>query len=62
MIGNLAFDHVWQALFFTGCGFILAEVVARLFDAASTKEAGKVQTATLPAPPALPDSPATTAR
>jgi hypothetical protein len=27
MIGNLAFDHNWQALFFTGCGFILAEVL-----------------------------------
>src|SRR6185312_1345566 len=26
--GNLTFDHIWQALYFTGCGFILAEVVA----------------------------------
>jgi O-antigen ligase len=26
--GNLVFDHDWQALFFVGCGFILAEVVA----------------------------------
>jgi hypothetical protein len=26
-IGNLTFDHIWQALLFTGCGFILAEVV-----------------------------------
>ncbi|HEY2901616.1 MAG TPA: hypothetical protein VGL59_13625 [Polyangia bacterium] len=25
--GNLAFDHVWQALFFTGCGFILGELL-----------------------------------
>jgi drug/metabolite transporter (DMT)-like permease len=28
LLGSLAFDHVWQALFFLGCGFILAEVVA----------------------------------
>lgn len=28
LLGNLVFDHVWQALFFLGCGFILAEVVA----------------------------------
>jgi hypothetical protein len=25
--GDLAFDHVWQALFFTACGFVLAEIV-----------------------------------
>jgi hypothetical protein len=30
MNGNLAFDHIWQALYFMGCGFILAEVVAVL--------------------------------
>lgn len=28
MYGNLAFDHNWQALYFLGCGFILADVVA----------------------------------
>jgi hypothetical protein len=28
MVGSLAFDHTWQALYFIGCGFILAEVVA----------------------------------
>jgi hypothetical protein len=28
MMGNLVFDHVWQSLFFLGCGVILAEVVA----------------------------------
>jgi hypothetical protein len=28
MLGNLTFDHVWQALYFLGCGFILAEVVS----------------------------------
>jgi hypothetical protein len=27
MFGNLTFDHNWQALFFMGCGFILADVV-----------------------------------
>jgi hypothetical protein len=26
--GTLTFDHIWQALYFLGCGFILAEVVA----------------------------------
>jgi hypothetical protein len=26
--GNLVFDHVWQSLFFMGCGFILSETVA----------------------------------
>jgi hypothetical protein len=28
MIGNITFDHIWQALYFIGCGFILAEVVS----------------------------------
>ncbi len=28
MLGNLTFDHVWQALYFLGCGFILSEVVS----------------------------------
>jgi hypothetical protein len=27
MFGSMAFDHNWQALYFIGCGFILAEVV-----------------------------------
>ena len=26
--GNLTFDHIFQALYFTGCGFILSEVVS----------------------------------
>ena len=30
MVGNLTFDHIWQALYLTGCGFILAEVLAVL--------------------------------
>ena len=28
MLGNLTFDHIWQALYFLGCGFILSEVVS----------------------------------
>jgi hypothetical protein len=28
--GNLTFDHIWQALFFIGCGFILAETISCL--------------------------------
>jgi hypothetical protein len=28
MFGNTTFDHNWQALFFLGCGFILAEIVS----------------------------------
>ena len=28
MVGNLTFDHVWQALYFIGFGFILAEVLS----------------------------------
>ena len=27
MVGNLTFDHIWQALYFMGCGFVLAEVL-----------------------------------
>jgi hypothetical protein len=30
MFGNLTFDHVWQALYFLGCGFIVAEVTSAL--------------------------------
>jgi hypothetical protein len=30
MVGSQTFDHVWQSLYFLGCGFILAEVVAVL--------------------------------
>jgi hypothetical protein len=33
--GNLTFDHIWQALYFIGCGFILAEVVAVLRQSAA---------------------------
>src|SRR5262249_7227195 len=41
MVGSLAFDHNWQALYFIGCGFILAEVVevrARAAAAQAKKE------------------------
>jgi hypothetical protein len=34
--GNLTFDHIWQALFFVGCGFILAETVSALEAAPSS--------------------------
>jgi hypothetical protein len=30
LLGSPVFDHVFQALFFLGCGFILSEVVAAL--------------------------------
>jgi hypothetical protein len=28
VVGNLTFDHIFQALYFMGCGFILSEVVS----------------------------------
>jgi len=28
LLGNTTFDHNWQALYFMGCGFVLAEVVS----------------------------------
>jgi hypothetical protein len=37
MIGNAAFDHIWQALYFLGCGSILAEVVSVLRDRAALR-------------------------
>lgn len=37
MYGNLTFDHNWQALYFLGCGFILADVVAVLRQNAAAK-------------------------
>jgi len=42
LIGNLAFDHIWQALYFLGCGSILAEVVSVVREraAASTAKGG----------------------
>jgi hypothetical protein len=41
MVGSLAFDHNWQALYFIGCGFILAEVV----DVRNRAAAGHAQAA-----------------
>ena len=35
LIGNLTFDHIWQALYFLGCGSILAEVVSVLRERAA---------------------------
>jgi len=40
MYGNLTFDHNWQALYFTGCGFILAEVVTALSQSSAAKGSG----------------------
>ena len=37
LTGNLTFDHIFQALYFMGCGFILAEVVS------ATKEINAAQ-------------------
>ena len=39
MLGSLAFDHNWQALFFVGCGFVLAEVVSVNREQALAEEA-----------------------
>jgi hypothetical protein len=47
MTGALTFDHIWQALYFMGCGFILAEVVAvrRLAPALAAPETSPVVSA-----------------
>lgn len=37
--GNITFDHIWQALYFVGAGFILAETSAVLEAAAAAKKA-----------------------
>ena len=42
LIGNLTFDHIWQSLYFIGCGFVLAEVVSVM----------RARAAVRPAPPA----------
>jgi hypothetical protein len=39
MFGNLTFDHVWQALYFTGVGFVFAEVLAVLKEQQAEREA-----------------------
>jgi hypothetical protein len=43
MVGSLTFDHNWQALFFLGCGFILAEVVSAKQILASATAASEAQ-------------------
>jgi len=56
IIGNFAFDHIWQALFFMGCGFILSEVVAvqraRAVAAAEAAAAAAAAVDTQPVEPA----------
>jgi hypothetical protein len=36
--GSLTFDHIWQSLFFVGCGFILAETVSAVEQLAAARE------------------------
>jgi hypothetical protein len=50
MLGNLTFDHNWQSLYFMGCGFVLAEVVA-VRRAALLARAAASPTATVEAAP-----------
>ncbi len=54
MVGNLVFDHVWQALYFIGCGFILAEVVAVVRPAAVAAPAPRPATVAEALPVATP--------
>jgi hypothetical protein len=51
MAGSLVFDHVYQALYFTGCGFILAEV------ASLVRTPQVVPARPAPAPPSDADAP-----
>jgi hypothetical protein len=51
MAGSLVFDHVYQALYFTGCGFILAEV------ASLVRNPQMVPARPAPAPPSDADAP-----
>jgi hypothetical protein len=52
--GNLTFDHIWQALYFTGCGFILAEVVSVVRSRASALAGQRIATEDVPAPAPAP--------
>jgi hypothetical protein len=54
MVGNLTFDHVWQALYFIGCGFILAEIVAVLRTAAPPIPSPQFTVAAVSAPVSVP--------
>jgi hypothetical protein len=38
MLGTMTYDHIWQALFMLGCGFILAEVLAVVRAGAAVRE------------------------
>ena len=49
MYGNLTFDHNWQALYFMGCGFILADVVTALRERSATEGSGGDATSSPPA-------------
>lgn len=59
LTGNLTFDHVFQALYFIGCGFILAEVVSAVREGALALDRGEAAAvpsgspSLAPAPPAL---------
>lgn len=46
MFGNLTFDHNWQALYFIGCGFVLAEVAAVYRERATAAAAAPTAIAT----------------
>ena len=47
--GNLTFDHIWQALFFTGVGFILAELIT-VWPILYPSQAKRAATVTTPGP------------
>ncbi len=47
LIGNMAFDHIWQSLYFIGCGFILAEVVAVARQRAAERRVTATSSATM---------------
>jgi hypothetical protein len=53
LVGTLPFDHIWQALYFMGCGFILAEVVAVAREAQASAAAARALAATPEPVPAV---------
>jgi hypothetical protein len=54
MTGNMVFDHNWQALYFTGCGFILAEVTAVMHRRVSVSVPASTSVQTESPPPLVP--------
>jgi hypothetical protein len=48
LIGNLTFDHIWQSLYFIGCGFVLAEVVSVMRARAAVRTAPPAQQSAAP--------------